>query len=113
MVAFVYTVTAPVTTGKMKVSQQRGPNIVRYQGTWDAGGVAKGTIDLTDITVTNVGKAAVHVWACGVEVDAGTITSQHKWKMNVDADGTAAEGKIGILLCAVNNTGTWWADVIV
>jgi hypothetical protein len=111
--AFSYTVTAPNTTGVLKSSQQIGPNLVRYRGTFTAGGDVKGTLDLTDTTKTNLGKAAVHVYACGVEVGGGTLTAQHKWKMNVDMDAAAAEGKIGLLLIANNQTGYWWADVVV
>lgn len=69
------------------------------RGTWTAGGATKGTIE-TGLT---------QVFISSLKVDAGTITSQFTCKDNVDLDGNALEGAIGILVSAVDNTGTWWA----
>jgi hypothetical protein len=111
--ALLYTVDAPDTTGRNKNAQMMGPNVMRYTGTWDANGEVTGTIDLTDTTVTNVGMAAKDVLAYGVHVAVGTIASIVATAPNLTGGGGAGPGKIGIITCAVDNTGTWWADVVI
>jgi len=112
MVAFAFTVTAAPTTGKRKGVQSAGPNVTHYEGTWTANGTdVSGTIDLTTAT-TNLTVLASKILRCEVAVSTGTITSNIKFKPTVDKAGTAADGKIGILLFATDNTGTWWADVV-
>lgn len=112
MVAFAFTVTAVPTTGKRKGVQSAGPNVTHYEGTWTANGTdTSGTIDLTTET-TNLTVLASKIIRCVVMVTSGTITSNIKYKPNVDKTNTAAEGKIGILLFATDTAGTWWADVV-
>ena len=113
MVNFVYTVDAAMTTGRMKKCQKFGPNMVRYTGTFAMTGDTSGTIDLTDTTINNVVKAATKVTAYDILITSGTVTSQLNSKPNAIGAGTAADGKLGILVAAVDIVGTWWADVIV
>lgn len=112
-----YAVNAPYTTTKKKKSQSSvtEPNVIHYEGTWDAtdGGVILGDIDLTDTTVTNLAIAATHILRCGVFVDTGTASDQMCYKPNVSsAAGAAKEGNIAIMVCVNDNKGTWWADVV-
>ena len=114
MVAAYFTVDAPYTTGRRKNVQTVGPNLLRYTGTWVANGTDTSiTIDLTDTTVTNLSIAAVKISAYGVHVDAGTIASEVSTKPNVTKTGASGPGKIGILACQTDHTGTFWADVVV
>lgn len=117
MAAAYFTIDNPATTGKRKRSQAIGPNLMLYTGTWVANGTdTKVTIDLTSTTAPSTGTleaVATDIYAYGVHVESGTITSVAKTKPNVDKDGTAAQGKIGILSCATDNVGTWWAMVVI
>ena len=117
MVAAYFTIDNPQTTGRRKNAQMIGPNLCRYTGTWVANGTDTTiTIDLTSAAAPStgtLGKVAVLIDAYGVHVDAGTVTETLLTKKNVDKTDTAAPGKIGILLCATDNTGTWWADVVI
>ena len=116
MGVFAFTVNAAYSTTRKKRSSTsiREPNVIHYEGTWDAatGTVILGTIDLTDTTVTNLPIAATHILRCGVFVDTGTASDQMCYQPNVDESAVAAEGKIGILVCVNDNKGTWWADVV-
>lgn len=112
--AFAYTVDAVMTTGKMKYCQKVGPNMIRYTGTFTlTAPTTSGTIDLTDTTKTNVVIAATKITAYDVLITSGTVTAQLESKPNAIGAGTAADGKIGILVAATDIVGTWWADVVV
>lgn len=112
-----FTIDNPQTTGHRKNAQMIGPNLCRYTGTWVANGTDTSiTIDLTDATKPStgtLGKVAVLIDAFGVHVDGGTVTELLTCKPNVNKAGASNPGMIGILVCATDNTGTWWADVVI
>lgn len=112
--AFAYTVDAPDTTGRSKDSRTRGPNLLVYTGTYTlTAPTTSGTIDLTDTTKTNLPVAAVSVKEYEIHITDGTVTDDIKARPNYDGTGVAAAGKIGILLAAADNVGTWSALVVV
>jgi len=86
------------TTGIRANCSRIAPNLYLVTGTWTAGTDTKGTIE-TGLS---------HLIAHGTNVDTGTVTSEHKSQKNVDEDGSAEEGSIGILACAADNVGSWW-----
>ena len=68
-------------------------------GTWTATAVTKGSI------VTTLSNILFH----SVHVTSGDVTSQLTEKANVDGDGAALAGSIGILVTVAGNAGTWQA----
>lgn len=97
---FSYTVDSPRNdTSKYNGRTSIKNNLVMVWGTWTAGAAANGTI-VTGLSV---------ILAHSTRTDTGTITSEHKSKKNVTGGGVAAPGSIGILLCAVDNVGSWVA----
>jgi hypothetical protein len=112
--AFAYTVDEPMATGKMKKTQNIKQNVIRLTGTFTfTPATVKGTIDLTDTTKSGIYKAATKVSAYDVLITSGTVSDQLTSGPNMDEDGVAAAGKIGILASANDIVGTWWADVVI
>lgn len=101
--AFSYTVDAKPTTGVRANTETVFGNLLLRTGTWTAGTDVAGTI-VTGLTT---------IIAHGTNVDTGTVTSEHTSKKNVDGAGAAAAGSIGILVCAGDNVGSWFAFGIV
>jgi hypothetical protein len=95
--AFSYTTDTP--DGTRTGTEGIFAGMILKSGTWTAGGDVVGTI------VTGLTKIIAH----GTNVDTGTLTSEHTSKKNVVGAGTAANGSIGILVCATNNVGSWFA----
>ena len=95
--AFSYTTDTPagVRTGAEGI----WGNLTLKTGTWTAGGDTTGTI------VTGLSTVIAH----GSNVDTGTVTSEHESKKNVTGAGAGQAGSVGILLCATNNVGSWFA----
>lgn len=111
--AFSYTVTAAYTTGKLKSAQgNEKPALIHYEGTWTMGGDTKGSIDLTNTTKANVNIAAVKIYRWDFAINTGTVTTCPKAKPDVDLDGVAKLGCIGLLVVPNDNIGTFWADVV-
>lgn len=88
-----------VTGATNQSSIVRG-NTSFVSGVFDADSVTKGTI-VTGGTL---------VLAYGLENNA--TEKGMKTKKNVDADGSAAKGSIGLLACTSSDTGDWWAIVL-
>jgi hypothetical protein len=111
--AFAYTVDAPDTTGTSKDCRMRGNNYIVYTGTYTfTAPTTSGTIDLTDTTKTNLPIAASKVKEFEIHITDGTVTDDIKARPNYDGTGAAAAGKIGILLAANDDVGTWSALVV-
>lgn len=109
--AFVFTVDATDTTGRSKVSQMRGPNYIRYSGTFTfTNPTTNGTIDLTDTAYVPVAASLVKEYE--LHTTDGTVTSVPKSRANYTGGGVAAAGKIGILLASNDLSGTWTALVV-
>jgi len=97
-----FSCTADTPSGVRKGTNSIFGHLALSTGTFTAGGDTKGTLSTTYTGLSRV-------IACGINVDTGTVTSEVRSKPNVDMDGTAALGAVGILAMATDNVGTWWA----
>jgi hypothetical protein len=94
-----YTVDTVPVAGKKAYSETVIGPLTLKTGTWTADG------DVTCTIVTGL----TNVIGFGTNVDTGTVTSEHCSKPNVNGAGAAVAGDIGIVVCAVDNVGTWFA----
>ena len=88
---------AHTTTGATNQSSIVRGNVGIVSGTWNAASVTKGTIT-TGLSL---------VMAYGVTNNA--TEKGIKDKKNVDEDGSASNGSVGVLACTSSDTGDWWA----
>jgi len=95
--AFSYTVETP--PGKLTGNSKLHGNYELLAGTWTAGTATTGEIK-TGLS---------YVYAGGTTVSAGTITAEHTSLKNTDGAAGASAGSIGIVVCAANNVGSWFA----
>lgn len=89
---FSYTVTGATNQSSIV----RG-NVGFAAGTWNAASVTKGEI-VTGFSLV-----------MGYGVTNNVTEKGIKSKKNVDADGSASNGSIGILACTSSDTGDWHA----
>lgn len=104
--AFI-TYTTDVPAGDRTGSNKIGDNLYFASGEWAGNGGTGAAGDEIDLA-TDFG--ATHIVACGV-YQSENVTDIVMFERNMEGDGTAGPGMIGITACTDtgNNVGHWWA----